>query len=159
MRVELLESLESEDNRHIRVWHDVLEAIDRTDNEGGRTEARQNFVDSHANTIRLVSSADYHYHNLSQIYEPDITTMDRLTTIWVQIEAESVVFVLYSALESLMQEVNLAYKLGIDEDRVHIYHRQDHRAALGANCARCELDRQEDVLSDYFRGELSSDWF
>lgn len=159
MHVELLESLDSEDNRGVRAWRDVVDEVHRTDGKGERAKARQDFVDSHANTIRLLGAADYHHHNLAQIYQPDITPMDKLTTIWVTIEAESIILVLYGALDSLMQEVNLAYKFGIDENAVHIYHRKDHQSEPRADCARCELGKQRDGLAEYFEEELSSGWF
>lgn len=159
MRVELLEDLDNEDNRGITSWRDILDEIYRTDGAGVRSPARQDFVDSHATTIRYLSAADYHYHNLKQVYVPDVTPISSLTTIWAQIETESVIVTLYGALDSLMQEVNLAYKFGIDENKVYANHGSGHRGNPRADCVRCRLTSLNDSLSNHIDTELSSDWF
>jgi hypothetical protein len=159
MRIELLQTLDNESNRNIPRWHDILEEVYRYDRASDRTRERQDFVDAHATTIGRIGVADYHYHNLNQIYIPDRTQMHKLTTIWASAETESVIFMLYSALDSLAQEVNLAYKFGIDVSRVYIHHRKDHGMKPQVDCVRCDLSKQNDGLTKYLNAELSLDWF
>ncbi len=151
MHVELLETIDDESARSIPRWHDILKEVYRFD----RTPKLQDFVDVHATTIRRVGIADYHYHNLCQIYSPDKTPTKAHTTSWAEAEMESIISTLYSSLDSLAQEVNLAYKFGIDEGKVHIYHNMKPHA----HCVRCDLNKQNDSLANYLNGELSSDWF
>jgi len=158
MPIDLLDTLDNEDNREIPQWRSLLVRIDEV---GGRTDARQAFVDAHANTIRCVGAADYHYHILNQVYIPDVVRMGSLTTLWVQIEAESIVIALYSALDSLMQEINLACNFGVRENGVSAYHPEEHRESPNTHtrCVRCKLSLEDDSLGRYLNEELTLDWF
>jgi hypothetical protein len=44
------------------------------------------------------------------------------TQNWARAEMHSILFNLYSALDSLGYEINLAYQFGMDSGDIHIYH-------------------------------------
>jgi len=159
LTIELLGTLDNEDNRGIPEWRLILQELDRTGQSNPRPIQRQDFANSHATTIRRIGGADYHYHILNQIYVPNVTPMRQFTTIWTEIETESVTFMLYSSLDSLMQEINLTYKFGIPEFKIDVNHDPASCTRQARACVRCALDGVNDSLTTYLNSELSSTWF
>ena len=111
---------------------------------------------AHESTIDKLFSAEFHYYNLNQVYRPDVTPRETDTQDWVRAELDSVVFSLYSAMDSLMNEINLAYGFGLSPGKANIYH--EHRTFSGG-CVRCALDRTADSLASYLNVQLSQQWF
>ena len=152
MQVTLLDTIDDEFARSIQGWTDVRTEFEKFT----RTPTLQLFVNAHANTIRLVGDADYHYNNLNQIYVPSQYPASSHAISFSQVETESFIFTIYSALDSLTQEVNLAYGFGIDESKVYVFHKH---TSPETNCVRCMLTAQSDSLSNYFDSALNSSWF
>jgi hypothetical protein len=161
MSISLLGDLDNEDNRGIPEWRAILNEVNRTDSSVPvRPSSRQDYVDAHATTIRRIGGADQHYHILSQIYVPDVTMSGSLTTIWAQIQAETVIFMLFSSLDSLMQEVNLAYNFRIPDYSINVYHDAiKHGQRPSGSCVRCAINRTNDSLTAFLNIELGSTWF
>jgi hypothetical protein len=155
MQVNLLGSMDDEASIDIPGWQDVRTSIESLT----RNQQVQDLVDAHATTIRRIGSADYHYHILNQVYIPDRIHSGAHTISWAQVGAESVVFWLYTALNSLANELNLAYGFGIDEWKVDVTHPLQHNRNLKPGCFRCRLIQHGDNLSSYLEGELNSEWF
>lgn len=155
MQIELLDDLADESNRKIAGWQKIRAEFDLYP----RTPELQKFVNAHATTIQRIGLADYHYHNLDQIYKPNGAQPHALANIWASGESVSFVFILYSALDSLAQELNLAYKFGIDEMQVHIHHGPKHLKSPQSNCLRCSLNKTGDSISSFLNQELSNGWF
>lgn len=59
------------------------------------------------------------------------------TRNWARAEMHSIIFNLYSALDSVGYEINLVYKFGIAPGKIHIHHQ--HQTTM-KNCLRCEID-------------------
>jgi hypothetical protein len=155
MRIELLGNLTDESNRGINGWVVIRTEVERHP----RTSDLQKFVNVHATTIERVGLADYHHWNLDQIYRPERPATDSLTTVWAPAEAASFVFTAYSALDSLAQELNLAYKFGIDENRAKAHHGKWHGNSPQRDCVRCALNGVGDSITTFLNQEFSSDWF
>lgn len=94
--VDLLETIDDEDSTAISMWKEMRRPLDALE----CTQAMQRLVDAHAETIRRVAMSDYHYRNLNQIYFPGRPSSGAHATSWVESEAVSIVFLLYSALDS-----------------------------------------------------------
>lgn len=155
MQIQLLDDLADESNRKMPGWLKIRAEFDLYP----RTPELQRFVNAHATTIQRIGLADYHYRNLDQIYRPDMPQPNSLANIWAPGEAVSLVFILYSALDSLAQELNLAYKFGIDERQVHIHHGPKHLKTPQSNCLRCSLNKVGDGTAVFLNQELSKSWF
>ena len=76
--------------------------------------------------------------------------------MWARAEMNSIVYNLYSALDSLANEINLAYNFGIGENKIHIFHKHQK---FKSGCLRCNLDKKNDRLTSTLNQELSQDWF
>jgi len=106
-----------------------------------------------------VGSADFHFHVLEQVYVPEGPNAGTHTISWVQACAESVIFWLYTSLNSLAQELNLVYRFGIDEWKVDVTHPSTHDERPHSDCLKCRLIGEGDNLCAYLLAELDSDWF
>jgi hypothetical protein len=60
---------------------------------------------SHTATISKITFADYHYLILDQFYRPNETPIHEDTLLWARAEMNSIVYNLYSALDSLANEI------------------------------------------------------
>lgn len=114
------------------------------------------YAQSHESTKSKVTFADYHYHILNQLYIPHITTRESDTVDWVRAEFHSVIMNLYSALDSLAYEINLAYGFGLKVNQIHIHHSHTQH---NSDCFRCNLDKQSDTLTLLINTELNNQWF
>lgn len=111
---------------------------------------------SHGTTKTKVTFTDYHYHILNQFYIPNVTKRQTDTDSWVRAEFHSIVMSLYSSLDSLAYEVNLAYNFGLKPYQIHIYH---NHTSIVSDCFRCNMNIQNDNLTSFFNSELGKDWF
>ena len=118
------------------------------------TCAQLEFAQAHTSTFYKIRFADYHLAILEQIYHPDMTDSEQDTKNWARAEMHSIVFNLYSALDSLGYEINLAYQFGIDPSKIHIQHTRDKKT-----CLRCRIDNQNDSLTTYLNNGLGQQWF
>jgi hypothetical protein len=66
------------------------------------------YAQTHESTRSKVSFAEYHYDYITQLYRPDATPREGDTQDWVLAETHAVITNLYSALDSLAHEINLA---------------------------------------------------
>ena len=123
---------------------------------GNPPSSLHDIIRSHTATKFKITFADYHYHILDQLYRPNETAARQDTLMWARAEMNSIVYNLYSALDSLANEINLAYNFGINENRIHIFH---NHQKLVADCVRCNLDKQNDGLTSTLNQELSQNWF
>lgn len=114
------------------------------------------FAQCHTATYAKIAFASYHYHILNQLYKPNKTRREQDTKEWARAEMHSIIFNLYSALDSLANEINLVYKFGIKENNINIHH--SHRN-FTAHCFRCALNKVNDSLTVLFNQELSHSWF
>jgi hypothetical protein len=111
---------------------------------------------SHTATRSKITFADYHYLILDQFYRPNETPRHEDTLLWAGAEMNSIVYNLYSALDSLANEINLAYNFGIGENKIHIFH---NHSKFMSDCVRCSLDKENDKLAATLNQELSQNWF
>jgi hypothetical protein len=155
MQVNLLETIDNEASIGIPGWQEMRAPLDMLE----RSQAMQDLVDAHATTVRRIASADFHLHILQQVYVPDRVQSGSRTILWAQAGAESVIFWLYTSLNSLAHELNLVYGFGIDEFRVDVTHPQSHSERPNTNCFRCRLIMQNHEVCRNLESELSSDWF
>jgi hypothetical protein len=111
---------------------------------------------THTGTYYKIAFADYHYYILDQLYRPNQTDRETDTDSWARAEMHCIVNNLYSALDSLGQEINLAYQFGISSGEIHIHHR--HNPPRN-DCVRCRLDQANDSLTSLVNQTLSRSWF
>lgn len=114
------------------------------------------FAQSHESTKTKITFADYHYHILNQFYRPNVTRRETDTDSWVRAEFHSLVINLYSSLDSLAYEINLAYNFGLKPYQINIYHTH---TSFQQNCIRCNIDEQNDGLTALINIELAKSWF
>jgi meiotically up-regulated gene 157 (Mug157) protein len=79
----------------------------------------------------------YHLRILQQIY--GIRKRRASAQHWAKTEMHSIVFNLYSALDSLGYEINLAYGFRIDSGNILIHHRDKKK--LNNKCLRCRVKK------------------
>lgn len=114
------------------------------------------FAQSHESTKTKIIFADYHYYILNQFYRPSVTKRETDTDSWVRAEFHSLVINLYSALDSLAYEINLAYNFGLKPNQINIYHTH---TSFQQNCIRCNIDNQNDALTALINIEFAKTWF
>jgi len=118
---------------------------------------------AHSNTKGKILFADYHYHNLKQIYIPKVTRRETETPTWSLAEMYAIITNLYSALDSFANEINLLYSFQLNIWEVQIFHNTSdpqHALLKNKNCVRCRLAMQSgDPLSKFLEHELSQEWF
>lgn len=96
------------------------------------------YEQTHDAVVHKVALADYHYHILNQLYRPFDTPAVGNTPFWARVEMHSIIFNLYSALDSLAHETNIVYNIGIKQRDICVYHnhKQYTWAALDVNYER-----------------------
>lgn len=120
------------------------------------TDTQLKFAQAHESTFYKIRYVDYHLAILDQVYHPLIPYSEGDIRNWARAEMHSIVFNLYSALDSLGYEINLAYKFRIKPSKIHIHH--EHKTWM-ENCLRCKLDKQNDNLTSSIRCWLGLGWF
>jgi hypothetical protein len=104
------------------------------------------FSQTHESIKGKIAMADYHYHILDQLYRPSQTDMQTDRKWWARGEMHCIITNLYSALDSLAHEINLAYNIGLQLNEVDIP-RVRSRFSQGDPVASC------------LNQELSQPWF
>lgn len=137
MNVKLLENIHTINNNEMPNWISIMEVIN-CKNQSNILDLSQ----SHCTTKMKITFADYHYYILNQMYRPNETDRAGDTDQWVLAETHSIIFNLYSALDSLCHEINLAYKFGLNASQVNVYHY--HHSQINPNCIRCRLNKSND---------------
>jgi hypothetical protein len=107
-------------------------------------------------TFYKIRYVDYHLAILDQIYHPLTSHSERDVQNWPRAETHSIIFNLYSALDSLGYEINLAYKFRIKPSNIHIYHQHN---SWTKDCLRCEFHKQNDNVTSSIRCWLGLGWF
>jgi hypothetical protein len=125
---------------------------------GNLTEQELDLARAHDSTFYKIRFADYHLFILGQIYDPNARQREGEIQHWVRAEMHSIVYNLYSALDSLGYEINLAYGFTIPPYRIHFDHDHDPTQTRN-NCLRCELRKINDDLHCYLDRTLSQPWF
>jgi hypothetical protein len=120
------------------------------------TDTQLKFAQAHDSTFYKIRYADYHLGILDQIYRPRMTDSETNTKNWARAEMHSIVFNLYSALDSLGYEINLAYQFRIKPSDIHIHHEHN---TWKKNCLRCEMDKQNDNVTSSIHCRLGLGWF
>lgn len=152
MKVYLLEDMHNKNEKEMRNWSKIAQIIQY----GNAPPPLYEIHRSHTATIFKITFADYHYHILDQLYRPNETPRRTDTIMWARAEMNSIVYNLYSALDSLANEINLAYNFGIRENKIHIFH---NHQKFKSDCVRCSLDKENDKLTFTLNQELSQNWF
>jgi hypothetical protein len=152
MRVGLLEDMQTKNDKEMPNWSKIAILIQYGSSPPHLFEIHR----SHNAIKSKITIADYHYHILDQLYRPNTTPRETDTPMWARAEMNSIVYNLYSALDSLANEINLAYNFGIGENKIHIFH---NHQKTESNCVRCSLDKQNDTLSSTVNYELGQNWF
>jgi hypothetical protein len=114
---------------------------------------------THESTFYKIRYADHHLFILGQKYQPNMTNMEQGTQQWIRAETNSIIYNLYSSLDSLGYEINLAYDFGIDAGDIKIHHK--HPKVI-KDCLRCELNKVDDDLAHYLNNSLKDSkdhWF
>jgi hypothetical protein len=115
-------------------------------------------VQTHDSIFYKIRFADYHLSILQQIYRPDMLDPGGDIDNWVRAEMHSIIYNLYSALDSLGYEINLAYGFNIERKKINIYHHKNHNDEK--NCLRCKIKDFNDDLTSYIETSLKEDtWF
>jgi len=162
MEVSLLDKINDANTHNIPYWRSIQNTIDAQTIPGSkRIEELRDISQSHQNTRSKITFADYHYRNLDQIYIRHTTRRYPETPTWAMAEMHGIMSNLYSALDSLSNEINIAYKLGIPTRNCEIYHNvQDHKKGKpNKNCIRCNIDQVDSRLSNHLNNGLGQDWF
>ena len=133
-------------------WNNIQKLIPHTFNNSDLLE----FSQSHESTKTKVTFADYHYFILDQFYKPKTTTRETDTDSWARAEFHSIVSNLYSALESLVYEINLAYNFGLRANQIYLNH--NHKQ-FNSDCVRCQITAQKDNVTSQLDGNLNTAWF
>jgi hypothetical protein len=145
-------------DRSIRNWSDIKNMIPT----GNLTEPQLDLAQAHDSTFYKIRFADYHIFILRQLYDPNRKDRGEEMQHWVRAELHSIVYNLYSALDSLGYEINLAYGFGIPAHRIHFDHGHDTKQTRN-NCLRCELRKNVIIIGDqlhrYLERSLSDPWF
>jgi hypothetical protein len=116
-------------------------SIQRLIPTGNLTPAQLEFAQAHESTFYKIRFVDYHLAILQQIYRPYMTDAEEDTKNWARAEMHSIIFNLYSALDSLGYEINLAYKFGLAAKDITIQHKRDK-----STCLRCKIDKKTMAL-------------
>jgi hypothetical protein len=78
------------------------------------------------------------------------------TPYWVRAEMHSIITNLYSALDSLAQQINCIYSMGFSPSEVKVYHPNSHSSP---SCFRCQIPTTASI-SAYLDNELDeNNWF
>jgi hypothetical protein len=152
LRVYLLQEMLTKNNNEMLNWSKIATLIIYGNAPPSLAEMHR----SHTATKFKITFVDYHYHILDQLYRPDETPTETDTPMWARAEMNSIVYSLYSALDSLANEINLAYGFGIGENKIHIFH---SHLKFDSDCLRCNLDKQNDKLTSALNHELGQSWF
>lgn len=152
MRVYLLEEMLTKNDKEMQNWSKIAILI----KYGNAPPSLYEIHRSHTAAKFKITFADYHYYLLNQLYRPDETPRETDTQMWARAEMNSIVYNLYSALDSLASEINLAYNFGLKQNKIHIFHNHQE---FESNCLRCSLDKQSDKLTSYLNQELGQPWF
>jgi hypothetical protein len=142
MKVKLKEDMFQSDDPLFPNWSRIYKLIlipSRT------PKALLSFVQSHESTYSKIKFAQYHYHILDQLYQPKITQRERDTQHWVRAEMHSIIINLYSALDSLAQQINCIYHMGFSPSEINFNH---FRYQIPQGPIKSHLDK-----------ELKPDWF
>lgn len=117
-------------------------------------------VQAHDSVFYKLRFADYYLFILQQIYSSNMLDPGGDIDNWVRAELHSIIYNLYSALDSLGYEINLAYGFNIERGKIHIHHSKKHDAKKERCCLRCEIKKRNDDLSHYIETSLNEDtWF
>jgi hypothetical protein len=157
MRVYLLKDMVTKNESEMRNWSKIASII----NYGNSPHKLYVVSRSHTAIIFKITFADYHYFILDQLYRPDETPRNEDTKMRARAEMNSIVYSLYSALDSLANEINLAYNFGIGENKIQITHNhpKSKYPKSKSDCVRCSLDNKNDKLKSTLNQELSQNWF
>jgi hypothetical protein len=162
MNISLLNKIYDSKILNIPYWERIQNGIDAQTIPGSkRIDELRDISQSHQNTRERIAFADYHIHNLDQIYIRHTTPRYTETPTWAMAEMHGIISNLYSALDSLSNEINIAYKFNIPTRNCELYHNvQDHkRGKPNKNCIRCNVDQADSMLSKHLNNELGQDWF
>lgn len=149
--VELLPAMYQRPNPKMPNWSNIISHIPPS-----FSDELLPFAQIHDAVCHKLAFADYHYHILNQLYRPHETERENATDSWARAEMHSIVFNLYSALESLAYEINLAYNLGIKQRDLALYH---NHVKFTPGCFRCELLAIDPLVSRHVEGALMQSWF
>jgi hypothetical protein len=155
VQVELLPDIYKYEPR-VKYWQEIANKVKNSDSISRKLGS------AHGATRTKLIFADYHIHILDQIYKPNRTKRLTETPFWVQVETYSIIANLYSALDSLANEIRLIYGFKMPIGLVHIDHNKGkhlYNVSAASNCVRCQLDNIKDTLSTALNTELSSQWF
>jgi len=159
MQVELLPKIHDPQIVNMPYWYRIFQYLDK---EVTKRRELRSIDKAHKNTKTKILFADYHYHILNQVYAPKATKRHAETPKWALAEMDSIIVNLYSALDSLANEINILYNFQIDIRNICIHHNvveKQHASYKNDNCLRCRLSRIDDKLSQFLEHELGHDWF
>src|SRR5215210_2455246 len=123
MDISLLDKIYDSNILNIPDWRRIQNIIDAQTTPGSkRIEELRDISQSHQNTRSRITFADYHTHNLNQIYIRYTTPRFTETPTWAMAEMHGIISNLYSALDSLSNEINIVYKFGMPTRNCEIYH-------------------------------------
>ncbi|MBM3910537.1 MAG: hypothetical protein FJ356_02685 [Thaumarchaeota archaeon] len=152
MDITLLDDMQKHNNNDFPNWVKIQQLMP---NSFSNTDLLD-YDQSHTSTRSKVTFADYHYHILEQLYQPHVTEREKNTVGWVRAEFHSIVMNLYSALDSLAYEINLAYNFGLRINQIYIHH---NHSTFVSDCFRCNLNNENDSLTSLLNNELNKSWF
>jgi hypothetical protein len=138
MYFNLMHNMQQENNPKMPNWSKIKALIPRNNLRPDMLE----FSQTHGSTNGKIAMTNYHYHILDQLYRPSQTYSEADTKWWARAEMHCIITNLYSALDSLTHEINLAYNLGLQPDEVNIHH--NHPNPRG-DCLRCRLPQGDPV--------------
>src|SRR5687767_2329579 len=106
----LLTNLYQRPNPAMPNWSKIISYIPQT-----FSDELLPYAQTHDAVTTKIAFANYHYHILNQLYQPFTTPRQADTQWWARAEMHSIVFNLYSALDSIAYEINLAYNIGLKQ--------------------------------------------
>jgi hypothetical protein len=111
------------------------------------------FLRAHETTYKKFKFAIYHLTIFQQIYgvsRNDVSKETSAPQYWAIAEAHSIIFNLYSALDAVGHEINLAYNFRLNPNDIRLKNR----------CLRYMIDNENDALTPYLRDSLDQQsWF
>jgi hypothetical protein len=114
---------------------------------------------AHESTYYKIKYADYHLEVLRQIYEVKNRRSD--SEQWAKLQMHSIVFNIYSALDSLASEINLAYGFKLKPHNIQFDHNHNPKQGQKRSCVPCrmKIGKNSQELASYIDKTLRRSWF
>lgn len=120
-------------------------------------EALLELAHPHSATMYRLEYTRFHYEIMDYTYGSGSKAPYTRRDFVVRAEMNAILFNLFAALHSLLQEINVIYNCGIDYKQLKLGHVHDR---YGINrCLLCRLQNNNSQLQTHLETTFSSSWF